>query len=225
MTQYCSPIELRTQIDKTGVTGSGSDAALTVLIEAVSQGIDNFCNRPDGFLAPAVGVARIFSGSGKAWQRIDECAAISLVEVKDSPSDTTYVAWAGTDWIPFSGDVENPDFNRLPYTGIMCDPNGDYSVFTSSVYTGLRGFRPSGEGYSHAVPTVRATSRWGYALTVPPVIKETAIALSSRWMKQGQSAWADTLASPELATLIYRRENADIRWMLESGRFIRPTVG
>ena len=28
MTDYCTPAELRTQIEKTGTTGSGSDAAL-----------------------------------------------------------------------------------------------------------------------------------------------------------------------------------------------------
>lgn len=225
MAMYCSAAELRTQIDKTGTTGSGSDGNLNVIIEGVCAGIDNFCNRPDGFLAVSVASARIYPGSGLSWQNIDECVEITLVAVKDSPSDSAYVSWASSDWIAFNGNAESPDFNRLPYMGIMCDPNGSYNVFTSSIYTGLRGFKPSGEGYSHAVPTVQITARWGFALVTPAPIKQAAIALSSRWMKQGQSAWADTLASPELAQLIYRRENADIRWMLESGRYIRPPIG
>ena len=95
---------------------------------------------------------------------------------------------------------------------IMVLPTGDYSVFISGEYEG--GAR---------VPTVSVTGKWGYATTAPAGIKEACIALSARWYKQGTSAWADTLASPELGKLLYQRENVDIRNML--ARFVKPAVG
>lgn len=217
---YCTPAELRTQIDKTTSTGPGTDAALQVIIDAVCASIDNFCNRPDGFVAPAAASVRYYPGSGKAHQWIDECAAISAVAVKDSSTDeeNEYVAWTigtvGTtldaDVFPATGDPKDPSFNRLPYTFLLTGANGDYSYFP----TGANGY-----------PTVKVTARWGYALTVPAAIKQAAIALSARWFSQGKSAWADTLANPELGQLIYRKENADIRFMLEGGRYVRPAIG
>ncbi len=224
MTDYCTAAELRTQIEKTGTTGAASDAALGVIIAAVSQAIDRFCNRPDGFVAISVATARIYPGSGKTYQFIDECISISALAVKGSASDSTYTSWAATDYIAFSGDPQFPDFNRTPYTALMIDPNGDYSVFTSGRYLTRPGFRPS-TGYGRDVPTIQVTAKWGYALNCPPIIKEVAIALSARYFKQGQSAWTDTTASTEMGQLIYRSENSDIRWMLTTSRMVRPAIG
>jgi hypothetical protein len=236
--KYCTLENLRSQIDKTGTTGAGSDAALTLLIEAVQNAIDNFCNRPDGFVAVSTAAARYYTGNDKPYIYIDEFVEITKLEVKDSASDTTYVTWdaptsnmAGDgDYFAFSGDPLSPNLNPIvqgkPYDALMVDPNGDggYTVFTSGRWATRGGFRPS-SGYPRGLPTVKATAKWGYASTVPSAIKEATIALSSRWFKQGESAWADTLASPELGQLIYRKENVDIRFMLESGRYVRPATG
>jgi len=70
---------------------------------------------------------------------------------------------------------------------------------------------------------VSVTANWGYAFHVPAAIKEACIGLSARWFKQGQSAWADTMASPELGQLIYQRENQDIKMMLM--RYVKPAIG
>ena len=222
MANYCTPAELRTQIEKTGTTGSGSDAALGVIIEAVSRSIDKFCNRPDGFVALSQGVARYYTGQGQAHLLIDECTSISAVAVKDSATDTTYTAWATTDWQACTGDPRSPDWNSTPYTMLMVLPTGSYSVFVSGQTGYMRGFRPTNEEVRN-VPTVKVTATWGYATTCPPAIKEAAIALSARWFKQGQSGWADTLASVDLGQLIYQRENNDIRMMLT--RYIKPAIG
>lgn len=222
---YATADELRTQMDKTGTAGSGSDVNLTIVLDGVSQAIDRYFNRPDDwFVALAVAAARLFPGSGKAYQIIDECVEISAVAVKSSPSDSSYTAWAATDYIKFTGDPRFPDFNGLPYTGIMIDPNGDYSVFTSGLYGGLHGFRPSGN-LGRAIPTVQVTAKWGYAVTCPPVIKQATLALAARWFKQGQGAWADTLASADFGGLIYQKMNSDIRLMLENTRFHKPALG
>jgi hypothetical protein len=212
MADYCTPAELRTQIEKTGTTGAGTDAALGVIITAASRTIDRHCNRPDGFVALAVAVARYYNGMDKPYLLIDECTSVTAVAVKDSPSDTTYTAWAATDYQVCSGDPGDPDWNSTPYNMIMVLPTGDYSTFISGKYS-----------VGNIVPMVRVTATWGYATTAPAGIKEACIALSARWFKQGTSAWADTLASPELGTLLYQRDNVDIRNML--ARFVKPAIG
>jgi len=221
MANYCTPAEMRTQIEKTGTTGSGSDAALGVIIEAVSRSIDKYCNRPDGFIALSVATARYYTGRGEAHILIDECTEVSAVAAKDASTDTTYTAWAATDWQACTGDPRSPDWNSTPYTMLVCLPSGSYSVFISGQTGYMRGFRPTYEEVRQ-VPTVRVTAKWGYATTCPPVIKEACIALSARWFKQGQGAWADTLASSDLGQLIYQRENQDIKMML--ARYIKPAV-
>jgi len=212
MADYCTPAELRTQIEKIGITGAGSDAALTVIITAASRTIDRHCNRPDGFISLSIAAIRYYTGLGKAYLLIDECTAVTAVSVKESPSDTTYTAWVAADYQVCTGDPEYPDWNRTPYNMLMVLPSGDYSTFLSGAYEG--GAR---------VPTVKVTANWGYATTAPAQIKEACIALSARWFKQGQSAWADTMASPELGSLLYQRENVDIRNMLS--RFVKPAIG
>ena len=227
---YATEAELRTQINKLGITGSGGIVAVDLLLDAATKTIDNYCNRPDGFVALAVAATRPFPGSGKSYQWIDDCVAITKVEVKDSPSDIAYVTWTNPttdyagdgDWIPFRGDPSSPVFGQLPYHAIMIDPNGDYSSFCSGMYAGLTGFRPSEAG-SRSVPTVKITAKWGYAASAPAGIKSACIALAARWFKQGEGAWADTMASPELGSLIYRKENVDIKMMLE--RFKKPAIG
>jgi hypothetical protein len=222
---YATAAELRTQMDKDGTTGSGSAANLDIILEGVSRGIDRMFNRPAGwFTALATAAARLFPGSGKAHQRIDECIAITLVEVKDSVSDDDYTEWEATDWIAFSGDPRFPNFNDLPYTGLIVDPTGDQSLFTGGLFSGLKGFRPI-EPAGRMVPTVRVTAKWGYAEECPPLIKSATLALAARWFKQGQGAWADTLASADFGGLIYRAQNADIRMMLKETRYWRPAMG
>lgn len=221
---YCTPADVRAQIGKLGSDASASDSALKIVIAGVSQVVNRYYNRPNGFLADETASARVYPGSGGPYQYIDECASITTVAVKDSPSDSTYTAWASTDWIKFSGDPDAPDFNSTPYTAIMVDPNGTYDTFTSGEHSTWRGFRPIG-GTKRVVPTVQVTAKWGYATTTPPLIKELTIALASRWFKQAGNAWADTLATADFGKMVYMAQNADIRLMLEQGRFYRPAIG
>lgn len=210
MADYATLAELKARLEK---TLPDDDTVLSALITAASRAIDAFCNRPDGFVAPTIATARVYAGSGRAWQRIDECVEITLVEVKESATDDGYVAWTGADWIAFSGDPEQPDFNRTPYTAILCAAGGAYSVFTSGFMT------------QHGVPTVRVTAKWGYAVTVPPAIREACVIQAARWWKRGQSAWADTAGTPELGLLLYRRElDPDLKMILVTGRYVRPVI-
>jgi hypothetical protein len=214
---YCTPQELRTQIERSGTSGSADDAALSIIIDAVSQLIDSYCNRPDGFVAAPVYSNRVYIGRGRPWVFIDDCISVNSVSVKLSAYDSDYTALDATDWIAFSGDPIFPDFEHLPYCGLMISPSSGYGTFPSGLWIN--------NDRRYATPTVQVNAHWGYADSTPPLIRQATIALAARWFKQAQSAWTDTLASSEFGGLIYRAQNADIRMMLEQGRFVRPVVG
>ena len=203
---YGSAAQLRAHIDK---NDPADDATLVEILNAATANIDRACNRylPDltYFEAPVVASARTYAGSGKGHQRINPCVEITLVEVKESYTDTAYTAWVPADWVAYCGSYERPNFNDLPYTAVMVDPNGDYCTFTKS---------PS-------IATVRVTARWGYSDTPPPDIMEACVMQSARWYKRLQSAMSDTLASGELGMLLYRQSlDPDIRRILVDGRYI-----
>jgi hypothetical protein len=207
---YATVLELRAQIDR---LIADDDVALAAILDAATISIDRACNRyRPGFEywnAPAVASARLYSGSGKAWQRIDPCIAITQVAVKDSVTDTTYTAWDAADWVAFQGSYERPTFNDLPYTALMVAIDGDYAGFTR----GIRG------------PSVRVTARWGESATPPADITEACIMQSARWYKRLQSAMSDTLASGEMGMLLFQKSlDPDIRRILVDGRHINSVV-
>lgn len=229
---YANVIQLRAEMN---LRGSKDDATLGRLLDAAEAAINRKCNRPDGFVADASASARYYRGNGKSWLYIDECIAVSGVAVKDSPSDDedSYEAWVvgtvGTtteaDVFPFSGDHEDPDFNSLPYNGLLIGSNADYATFTSGDYTHRGGFRPSFL-IRRGVPTVEVTARWGFAATVPNDIMEATIMQAARWYKRLQSAMADATASADMGQLLYRQKlDPDIAGILLDGRYVKPTVG
>jgi len=224
MTSYASIAELKKQIDKTGSTGTGDPTNLQLLLDASTEAINAYTNHPDGFVALTTAAARVYTGDGGPYQWIDECVAITLVEVKDSPTDTTYTAWAATDWIAFSGDPEAPDFNRTPYTAIMVAP-GTYSHFVSGRFTQRRGFTPD-TTVARGTPTVKVTARWGYAVNAPSRVTEACLIQAARWFKRGESSWADAMAPAQFGTLMFTKVlDPDVEAMLRLGRLVRPAVG
>ena len=218
---YATVIELRAEMDK---TSTASDLTLARLLDSAAASINDTCNRPDGFMSIPVATARIYAGSGKPFQRIDECTSITTVAVKDSATDDDYTDWASTDWIAFRGDPRFPDFNRVPYTGLMVDPTGDESIFTSGAYTTKAGFRPLTDIH-RGVPTVQITGKWGYATTVPADIKEICIEQAARWYKHLEAAGSGLTADSELGQLNTGKLDGDLISRLKTRRYIKPTVG
>jgi hypothetical protein len=223
MTDYVTAAEIKAATNK---TQTDDDTIFAALATAASRAIDNYCNRPDGFVSVSVATARVYAGSGRSWMPIDECTSISLVAVKNAATDTTYTSWATTDWTAFTGDPERPNFNRTPYTAIMCTAGGDYSAFLNGQYITRSGFRPDPDNDTYrGVPTVQVTAKWGYAATVPDAIKQAALVLAARWYKRGESSWSDVLASGEMGQLMYRKAlDPDVKFMLSMGRYVRPVV-
>ncbi len=222
MTDYSNPAQVKAQ---PGITGTGSDTVIASLITAASRAIDNFCNRPEGFVADETASIRYYVGRGKPWLFVDDIATASslAVAVKDAIGDEEdeYVAWivgtvgttTGADVFPATGDPSRPDFNHLPYTMLVIGQNGDYSIF------------PDGSG-AGGIPMVKVTARWGYATTTPAPIEQACITQVCRWLARGQSKWADTLGSAEMGIMIYRKVlDPDIEFMLVEGRYVRPAIG
>ena len=207
---YATVIQLRAQMNR---DVNEDDVILAEILNAATVSIDRAINRYvpgfEYFKAPAAASARVYAGSGKRWQRIDPCIAITTVAVKDAYTDTTYTAWTDDDWLAFSHSFERPNFADLPYTALMCDPNGDYSIFTKA-YQG---------------PTVQITARWGATATPPADITEACLMQAARWYKRAQGAMSDTLASGDLGTLLYRQSlDPDIRRILIDGRHVNSVV-
>lgn len=204
---YATLSVLKLELEK---TDTADDGALSFLLEAASDTIDRWCKRKEGgFLSGSTATVRYYVGSGKGYLMIDECTSITAVGVKDSVDATTYTAWLTTDYDKAAGSVSSPDFNGTPYTVLFVKPDGDYSTFTSGQM-----------GHIHA-PTVSVTATWGYATTVPNPIVVATIQQAARWWKRLQGAMADSLASPEMGTLMYLKQlDPDVQQILIGGGYV-----
>jgi hypothetical protein len=230
---YATVAELKKDINLTDASGTWT-ATLQRCLDAATKAINRFCRRPDGFVADTTATARYYPGSGGPVQRIDECASVTAVAVKDSSSDDedSYTSWTvgtvgsttGADVFPATGDPEYPDFNSTPHTFLLVGANGSYSTFPSGRYTTRGGFEPEFVT-TRGVPVVKVTARWGYAATVPDDIKEATIMQSARWYKRLQSAMADSVASADFGVLQYRKLDPEIQHILVDGGYIRRSIG
>lgn len=203
---YCTAEDVRGQIQG---KFEAYDTVLTGMIAAAEEAINNHCNRPDGFEALSVATARLYAGDGLDYIWIDDCVEVTAVAVKDAPTDSAFVTWAATDWIAFSGDPECPNYNKIPYMGIKIRiDTGFYTYFPKSSY-----------------PVAQITAKWGYAVTVPDAIKQACITQVSRWAQRAKSGWADAVGSDMTGTLAYKKVlDPDVQMLLNSGRFIRPSI-
>ncbi len=224
MASYCTAAEIQRAINK-GTLSASETAEFTALAEEASRLIDDYCHRPDGFVALAVATARIYAGSGQRWQRIDECADVTLVAVKESITDSTYTAWAPTDWVKARGSPQRPEYNRAPYDLLITAAGGSYSRFLSARYGAPSGFRPDDDYAAVGVPTVQVTAKWGYAVTCPPEIRRAAIVQCAVWWKRGEGGYGNMLSNPEMGTINYYKElDPIVKQILDRGRWVREVV-
>ena len=222
---YATVIEARMDVDLRSIT---NDLSVARALDGAARTIDQFCGRPEGFFADVTANAKYYNGRGRSHLYIDECVEITEVAVKDSASDTTYVAWnspttalAGDgDWVACTGDPDDPEYNLFPWTLLIVDPNGDESIFIDGAI-GNRGGRARAPG----APTVRVTARWGYSATIPDDIKTANIMQAARWYKRLQGGMSDTLASADIGQLMFRQViDPDVALILVQGRYVVPTL-
>ena len=211
-----------------------ADALLSIFLEASTRAIDNFCHRPDGFIAKTVATAHFYRGSGGTTQYIDECIEVEAVAVKESPTSTDYTAWTAPttnmagdgDWIAFAGSTEEPNFNRRPYNALMIDPNGDNPWFTGGKSNQDRSFGSSGGSTLAALPTVRVTAKWGYSVEVPEDIRAACQMQAMIWYKRQQGSGATVLANADLGSLeIFATIDPMVKLILSMGGYVVPATG
>lgn len=223
MASYATAEQLRAQ---PGVTGTGDDTTIDLMLSAASLAIDGFCGRPeDGFLAAGTATMRIFPGSDEPWLMLPENVETTKVEVKFSASDTTWEELSTSLWLPFHGAPDWPNYNRFPLNGIVLLRGGPLTRFLRETQHST--WESEEEiGIPSPLPTVRVTAKWGYATVTPDLIIQATITQAARWFKRGQSFWADTTSSDTMGTLQYRKSlDPDIQMMLELSRFVRPIYG
>lgn len=205
---YCS-IDEFSQIVKLDPEKYGT--LLQFMLDTAAQHINNVCKRKkDGFLADSVATARLFSGNDSHVIQIDENVNISAVGFKYSSSDASYTVMAATDYTPFSGSNDSPDYNNTPYTKLLIHPEGDYSYW------------PKTKNF----PNIQVTAKWGYSLTVPDVIKHCTIIQATRYVKRAQGAYGDAIGNTDTGQMQFVKQfDADMKAMLFAGGMIRVSNG
>lgn len=212
---YATVDQLKTRFSNK--TDTKDDTALGEVLTAAEFKIEAFCNRSqDGFLADTSASAREYTGTGLAYQWIDECVEVSSVAVKTTTQETSYTAWASTDWRAASGHPARPNWSKTPYRLIIILPTGSKTSFLS------------GKLGQIATPTVQVSSKWGYAAAgsrALELVREACIAQALRWFQRLKSGFSDTLAGPEFSTLLYRQSlDPDIKDMLVNGKLVREAM-
>lgn len=201
------------------LTGTTEDVNLQFLLDAASEQIDKFCHVTDGFEASDTASAREFPIGGYKYVSIDYCTEITKVEVRYSPYND-YEIVTTTDYMAYRGSYSKPQFNKVPYTGIMffdtdfkIDDYRDYKDWNGIVHRVVK------------FPMFRVTARWGYADIAPDPIKLATIIQASRWLKRGQSAWSDTAGNVEMQTMsITQVLDPQIKEILMLSGYVMPQI-
>jgi len=200
------------------------DPTLSGMITAASRAIDHYCGREEGFfVADDEATVRYYAGSGKGYQFIDPFIEIVELGVKENPLKDAYTTWTyDTDYWVFSGEPEFPNFNSLPFSGLLVNPGGNFSRFTSGQWEGQK-FYKLGTTYGKATKTVKVSARWGYSDRVPADIERACIMLVTRWFNRQRGGMTDTLVSGNLGRLIYTQKiDPDIAFILDEGGWVLP---
>lgn len=218
---YLTVEEVRNQIGK---LHDNKDGVFQELIEAACDMIRNHCGRPDGFMADTEPTVRLYDAIYDDHLLIDETPLITGISVKANLSDTIFVPWVDTDWIPFSGSIKHPNFNKKPYTGIMLTADSTYSSFRVGGGSTSWAFGGAFEGHRRHLPSIQIEAHWGHSLTVPPAIKQATIIQVARWFKRGEASWSDAAGNQQFGVLYVRGLDAEVKEILENGRFMRLAI-
>lgn len=224
-TTYATINDLREQY---GSIDSKFDGFIQRALNAAAELVDELGNWDVPIEAPATPTVRLYAGSGEATLRIHPCVSITTLEMKTSPSNTTWVTVSSSDYLGFQGDPLYPDFNALPYRGLMMMLGGTYPVFTSGKYSlfGANATLDRTAALGRGLPTVRITGRFGFASVLPARAKQAVLTQASRWVSRGQMKWADSTVSGDMGQLQFRKVlDPDVQAMMFEGSLVKPTTG
>jgi hypothetical protein len=202
---YCTLSEVKQALPD-GNWDATYDGILAVLTKRASRALDRECKVPPGYFCVTADTVRLFAGSGKPQQWVDELAtAPTLVEMDEAgeghyvvvPRDA-YFLW------PWNAPDEGQPYRRLDFYPFK-DP-GFYFWYNLGDY-----------------PTVRITGKWGWSTVTPEEVKQLAIIQAAKWFKRGQQGYADTGGVVELGQLRYTQAlDPDIAELCKG--LTRPTI-
>jgi len=191
---YCTPQEIRAQIDKNLTT---SDAVLWNIAVATSRAIDRYCRWEENVFnkdPQADDETRTYIGLGFAILTCqpDGILKITRVEVSGSEIDSdTYRLWP-----------ENAIARGKPALGLRRLPHG--AAWPEGV-------------------DVDVTGHFGYSYAVPALIRQAAIVISARLWKRGQQGFGDASANIDLGQMFYAKQlDPEVKLWLEG--FRRPPL-
>lgn len=151
---------------------------LNAMIARAGELIDRLTRRyvpgAEAYAAAATASTRIYTASGGCQVRIDDCIAVSGVEIRTG-SETAWTTLAATDYVTYP-------YNALPIFRLDIDERqGTYARWPV--------------GYPQ---NVRVTARWGYSATAPEVVKQAAVIQVIRWYRRGGQLFNDVSPIGEL---------------------------
>jgi len=184
---YATVAELK---ERVGISDVVDDAVLGAVLEAVSAGIDNYCDRR----FDQVEEARTFSPRRVDRVLIDDCVSVSEVATDDGSRSYARV-WAASDY-DLTPENAAP---REPYTVLAISPLGNYTLPI------LR-------------KGVRVTGVWGWP-SVPEPVHEACLIQAARVFKRKDSPFGIT-GTPEYGQMRLGRFDPDVAWLLEPYRKI-----
>lgn len=193
--KYCTASEVFGSFNQADMTTDLTQ--MNRIIDAVSRLIDGYMNRQDyGFVALSTADANVYAGDGKNYLFLPDFVSVTTVKMKTSLSSSTYdYTFETGEFIPFRGAPNRPQYNKLPYTGILIAYNATHPRFTNGQPAHIRRnwarLHPDSGANDVALPTVEVTAKWGYSVTVPPIIKEACIIECTRLYKQQEAGMAD----------------------------------
>ena len=140
------------------ITGTGGDARLLVLLEAISEAIDDYAGRS---FQPRI-ETKYFSGNGKSSMLLpDDLIAVTTLKEDDNLTGTGYATtWATTDYVLAPYDAHPTDSNperTSPYTALEVDRRDSGSQ--SRLGRGQRRFELAGKwGWAESQKATGATT-------------------------------------------------------------------
>lgn len=198
---YLTAEDFRNSVPDMGLDAS-YDAAITKLITNASRLIDIFTRRNPGAYKVTDDEIRYYHGSCTSILDTDEIAALptSIAVAESGVVDTdagtggVYTLWASSEYwaIPTNALKEG-----IPFNGFKINSQGGTKA---TWYQYFRG--------------VKITGKFGFSLTVPPVIFEATLIQTGRWFKRGQAGFSEVAGSTQFGDLRYKELDPDVKSIL-----------
>lgn len=179
---YCTADAIKDALPD-GAWGSAYDGELARLATAASRAIDLFANRQSGYFVVTADSTRYYTGSGRSEQYIDSLATTPTSVAVDESGNGSYTTWAST------------DYNLWPYNAV--DEGVPY------VRLDINPVSSSKAVWYPFQKAVRIVGKFGFGITVHPLIEQAAVIQAVRWFKRAQQGYHDSTIVPELGQHLY----------------------